>query len=43
LAAGVRGRKIIEWTLKGSGKNYDDQTVQWVNLILEHARSVGEL
>ena len=36
-------REIIEWTLKGSSKNYDDQTVQWVNLILEYARSVGEL
>ena len=36
-------RAIIEWTLKGSGKSYDDQTVQWVNLILEYARSVGEL
>jgi hypothetical protein len=36
-------RAIIEWTLRGSGKSYDDQTVQWVNLILEYARSVGEL
>ena len=36
-------RAIIEWTLKGSGKSYDDQTVHWVNLILEYARSVGEL